>query len=103
MADTSDVLPYFGSWNTSLAATDPQRTLSEEMADDQASASELRRRYAHGGTAKDSELSSSQLRARYAVQNNQFAGGGDGSMAMIIGGIVIVAVIGAVFFFMQQQ
>eukprot|EP00961_Rhodomonas_salina_P060207 808280-Rhodomonas_salina.2 len=57
---------------------------------------------AHGGTAKDSDLSAAQLRARYAVQNNSFEGGDGGSMAMIIGGIVLVAIIAGVVFFMQQ-
>lgn len=41
------------------------------MADDSASAGELRRRYERGGTAHDSELTASQLRARYSIPSNK--------------------------------
>jgi hypothetical protein len=41
------------------------------MNDDQASASELRKRYARGGTAKDDELTASQLRARHNIPANK--------------------------------
>lgn len=41
------------------------------MSDDQASASDLRRRYARGGSAKDDELSAAQLRARHNIPSNK--------------------------------
>lgn len=40
------------------------------MADDTLSSSELRKRYARDGSAKDSELSASQLRARNGIAGN---------------------------------
>ena len=43
-------------------------------SDDQVSASELRKRYARGGTAKDDELSAAQLRARHNIPGNKGAG-----------------------------
>eukprot|EP00437_Effrenium_voratum_P008607 CAMPEP_0181432734 /NCGR_PEP_ID=MMETSP1110-20121109/18924_1 /TAXON_ID=174948 /ORGANISM="Symbiodinium sp., Strain CCMP421" /LENGTH=76 /DNA_ID=CAMNT_0023556155 /DNA_START=70 /DNA_END=300 /DNA_ORIENTATION=- len=63
------------------------------MADDQASASELRRRYQAGGD-KDDQLSASQLRARHGVQGGT-AGSGDGGMSpvIIIGLIAVVVAI----------
>lgn len=64
------------------------------MPDDQASASELRRRYQAGGD-KDDQLSASQLRARHGVQNGTAGGGGDGGMnpVLIIGAIAVVVAI----------
>jgi hypothetical protein len=41
------------------------------MSDDAYSASELRRRYQRGGTAKDSDLSAAQLRSRYGIENSK--------------------------------
>ena len=41
------------------------------MSDYTQSASELRARYAHGGSAAVSELSASQLRARNDIQSNR--------------------------------
>jgi hypothetical protein len=41
------------------------------MGDSDLSASDLRRRYHRGGTAKDDELSSAQLRAKYAIPGNR--------------------------------
>eukprot|EP00439_Symbiodinium_sp_Y106_P056173 s977_g7.t2 len=52
----------------------------KDMADDQQSAGELRRRYQAGGTDKDDQLSASQLRARHGVQGGTPGGGGDGLM-----------------------
>ena len=45
------------------------------MGDENLSASELRRRYHKGGTAKDSELSASQIRSRHNIENTKFSGG----------------------------
>mmetsp|Transcript_6761 Transcript_6761/g.26147 ORF Transcript_6761/g.26147 Transcript_6761/m.26147 type:complete len:85 (-) Transcript_6761:469-723(-) len=64
------------------------------MADDNLSASDLRRRYAQGGTAADSELTASQLRARYGIHSNRkdFSTGSASSQAGL-GGIQIPAVL----------
>lgn len=43
--------------------------------DDSYSASDLRRRYVRGGSAKDSELSASQLRSRYEIENSKHGEG----------------------------
>ena len=40
------------------------------MSDDSLTASELRKKYAAGGTATDSELSAAQVRARYGIASN---------------------------------
>lgn len=41
------------------------------MADSDLSASELRKRYHNGGSAKDDELTAAQLRARHGVSSNK--------------------------------
>jgi len=41
------------------------------MADNDLSASELRRRYHRGGAANDDELTAAQLRARHGIQSNK--------------------------------
>lgn len=40
------------------------------MADDEVSASELRKRYMRGGTLGDDQLTAAQLRARHAIPSN---------------------------------
>lgn len=40
------------------------------MGDSDMSASELRKRYNRGGTAKDDELSAAQLRSRHGIAKN---------------------------------
>ena len=40
------------------------------MADNEVSASELRKRYMRGGTLGDDELTAAQLRARHAIPSN---------------------------------
>lgn len=68
------------------------------------SASELRRRYHKGGTAKDSELSASQIRSRHNIENTKFSGGpvgagGGNQMTLIIIAAVVLLLGGAAFFF----
>ncbi len=73
------------------------------MSDSTLSASELRARYAAGGSVPDSELSASQLRARHAVKANardfstrdNAAAKGEGvSGALILGvAVAVVAVV----------
>ena len=41
------------------------------MGDSDLSASELRKRYNRGGTAKDDELTASQLRSRHGIPKNK--------------------------------
>eukprot|EP00434_Breviolum_minutum_P025053 symbB.v1.2.022132.t1/scaffold1952.1/size95184/6 len=72
------------------------------MPDDQASASELRRRYQAGGD-KDDQLSASQLRARHGVQNGTAGSGGDGGMNPVIIAGVIAVIVAIVFIGMKMS
>jgi len=74
------------------------------MADDQMSASQLRQRYARGGSAPDNSLSASQLRGRYGVENKDFSkGDGSGAMTVLMVVAAIAVVVGAIVFFMQKS
>ena len=55
-----------------LCSAHPGSKTRSAMADDSYSASQLRRRYTKGGSARDSELSASQLRSRYEIDNSKF-------------------------------
>ena len=72
------------------------------MGDSSLSASQLRAKYAEGGSAADSELTASQLRARHGIASNKrdFSTGGagksetsTGDIFVLSAGIAVVAVI----------
>jgi hypothetical protein len=75
------------------------------MADSDLSASELRARYAPGGSAGDSELSAAQLRARHAVPSNsqdfstreQNSGGDTNIVAVSVVAFAVIALLYYVF------
>lgn len=72
------------------------------------SASEIRQRYARGGTAKDDELTASQIRARHAIPSNSknFSTRQtekEKSQAMMLAGIgvAIVVIVIVIYFTMK--
>jgi len=77
--------------------------------DSDLSASELRARYAQGGSLKDSELSAAQLRARHGIAANrkdfstaETAGAGNASFLLVLAVAVIVIAVGGYFMLLQK-
>eukprot|EP00403_Amphidinium_massartii_P002899 CAMPEP_0178370448 /NCGR_PEP_ID=MMETSP0689_2-20121128/308_1 /TAXON_ID=160604 /ORGANISM="Amphidinium massartii, Strain CS-259" /LENGTH=77 /DNA_ID=CAMNT_0019990271 /DNA_START=123 /DNA_END=356 /DNA_ORIENTATION=- len=67
------------------------------MSDDSLPASELKRRFHAGGSAKDDQLSASQLRARHGIQTNQGGGGGENTALIVMGLVAVVVIVGVAF------
>lgn len=61
--------------------------------DDALCASDLRQRYARGGSVRDCDLSAAQLRSRYAIAGNTFKEKQTDSNPLMIIAVVVVLVI----------
>ena len=77
------------------------------MGDSELSSSELRKRYARGGSMKDDELTAAQLRARHGIPANRddFAYNGEksgGSSAVVLI-VAVVLIIAAIYFILQNS
>lgn len=78
------------------------------MGDSSLSASELRSRYAKGGSLTDDNLSASQLRARYNVQSNtkDFSSKEDSGVSLgpaIAIVVVVLALVGVIGFVLKSK